>query len=907
MTVWRSTHVTSPPPGRGPGSPQRVRPRKDKRQGEALARRRVLAWSAGQKGKSTHTTCAPTTAMDATTDRGYGTSQLPLAGAVLCCTAIAHELRTQLATIGAQMGATIMLDLTSDVTHLIVGNTDSAKYRYVAKSREDVKVLSPAWLEALRQVWMQGHDHVDVAALEQEYRLPTLFGLKICLTGFDNPEHRRYIQETVDNNGGEYHGDLTKAVTHLIAAAPSGKKYDYALNWHMKVVSLEWFEQSLERGMILDETLFHPTLPIEERGIGAWDRQSTTPVSRKRSLDPDPSQALNPFRRKLRRSASTKFGNQSDALWAGITAVSMEREQDDGDDWTEHSTIEQGDSNAHTTASVAGGVPTVEDSTLYSNPIDAPASPSDVLAQGRSSNGLFEGRTVCPFGFDSEKTDILRQHLNSHGARVLSTSDVNNATSDELSRGFLIVPHDAEVDYTPIAERAKSLMSIVSNWWVERCLYGKRLVDPADDVLSRPFGKLKVSGFSDLSVNSTGFAGIELLHVTKVVALLGAVYDEHLSAKTSVIVCNSTGANSQKLKFAAEKRIPAVTSAWLSDCIRNCRLESYDDYRCNTSATPQIRDAKLKPRTSMDAPVGAGLEDSSSKPRHNKPQSAKIVSKPPVLRRPRTLELAPSADATSTDASNKSTPDQQDDSTLPNLDGHASLPLQHISANSPRRPSTSSASLKSAARARSSSAESLIRAVPAPAPKNQRTSTTSTTKSQLPQKPSPDPVIPTADDSLDPSEPSVPPQPHIPPKHVSAADKDYSDILAQLRANRKTAPLPAEAPDGQRRRRRLLGRATSTRSNQSAASSANATSNGEICLDGEGEEEEEDGDDGLAEEYEPSQRLGWEEPGAAKAREVMIKRLGGTIKEKSVVVQGIGMVMDEEVEVGGRSVRTRRR
>lgn len=83
------------------------------------------------------------------------------------------------------MGATIKLDLTSDVTHLIVGNTSSAKYRYVAKAREDVKVLLPEWLDALRTLWMEGDD-VDAAALEEQYRLPTFYGLKICLTGFDN-------------------------------------------------------------------------------------------------------------------------------------------------------------------------------------------------------------------------------------------------------------------------------------------------------------------------------------------------------------------------------------------------------------------------------------------------------------------------------------------------------------------------------------------------------------------------------------------------------------------------------------------------------------------------------------------------------------------------------------------------
>jgi DNA replication regulator DPB11 len=56
----------------------------------------------------------------------------------------------------------------------------------VAKSREDVKVLSPVWLEALRDIWMEGHDDLDMTALAAEYRLPTFFGLKICLTGFDD-------------------------------------------------------------------------------------------------------------------------------------------------------------------------------------------------------------------------------------------------------------------------------------------------------------------------------------------------------------------------------------------------------------------------------------------------------------------------------------------------------------------------------------------------------------------------------------------------------------------------------------------------------------------------------------------------------------------------------------------------
>lgn len=58
------------------------------------------------------------------------------------------------------------------------------------------------------------------------------------------------------------------------------------------------------------------------------------------------------------------------------------------------------------------------------------------------------------------------------------------------------MPHDVEVDALAgsIPGRAGSILNFVTNWWVERCLYGKRLVDPTDDVLSRPFNKLSING-----------------------------------------------------------------------------------------------------------------------------------------------------------------------------------------------------------------------------------------------------------------------------------------------------------------------------------------------------------------------------------------------------------------------------
>lgn len=251
-------------------------------------------------------------------------------------------LQSKYAEYAQQMGAEHKLDLTSDVTHLLIGNTDTPKYKYVAKEREDVKVLRPEWIDAVRNCWMEDK-HIDLNALDAEYRVPTLAGLKICITGFDECKHphhhvadshqrltvtfRAQLSKNVVENGGEYTGDLTKDVTHLIAAKPEGKKYEYGMLWQKKVVSLRWYKDTLERGMQLDETLYHPTIPAEEQGRGAWNRKMMVERSAKRPKED--TIAIEPPR-KLRRTASAKISSQNDNLWTDIVGgAGFERSTED--------------------------------------------------------------------------------------------------------------------------------------------------------------------------------------------------------------------------------------------------------------------------------------------------------------------------------------------------------------------------------------------------------------------------------------------------------------------------------------------------------------------------------------------------------------------------------------------------
>lgn len=83
------------------------------------------------------------------------------------------------------MGAVHRYDLTQEVTHLIVGGYETDKYRFVAKNRPDVRPMTVEWIEALRDIWIKDEE-IDMEALEKEYTLPVLHGLKFSMTGCDN-------------------------------------------------------------------------------------------------------------------------------------------------------------------------------------------------------------------------------------------------------------------------------------------------------------------------------------------------------------------------------------------------------------------------------------------------------------------------------------------------------------------------------------------------------------------------------------------------------------------------------------------------------------------------------------------------------------------------------------------------
>lgn len=199
---------------------------------------------------------------------------------------------------------------------------------------------------------------------------------------------RKQLEDQVIANGGDFRGDLTKNVSHLIAYKPTGAKYNFAKSWGIRIVSVEWLEQSLERGMVLDESLYDPLIEVSERGKNSWNREAPTlAVSNKRPREEVGKQGP----RKLRRTASAR--SISENFWPDIVARGVEVEDIKRSEWDEQPSVErmepENDSNIRNTEATDNNV----------RPL--------LQVKRPLSQGLFHGKKFYLHGFDATKVPMV--------------------------------------------------------------------------------------------------------------------------------------------------------------------------------------------------------------------------------------------------------------------------------------------------------------------------------------------------------------------------------------------------------------------------------------------------------------------------------------------------------------------
>ncbi|EGR50315.1 uncharacterized protein TRIREDRAFT_120897 [Trichoderma reesei QM6a] len=554
-------------------------------------------------------------------DEGYGIDpSVPFQGVIVCCTSIPPDQRTDIAQKVAELGGVHKYDLTPDVTHLVVGDYDTPKYRHVARERADIKAMDAAWINAVNELW-KNDDEIDLVALEKRYQLKALEtsgtepslqedtlpaargSLLICLTGFG--DERDKIAEMITQNGGQYSGDLTRRCSHLIVNKPEGKKFTAAKAWGLHTVTLDWLVQSVERGMILEESKFDPLLPPEEQGVGAWVKKDLKRSSLgKRARSAVVGGGRDEGVRKLRKTASMKLSSQRNDLWGDILGRSASREY----------------SFAHENPPGAPGAPAAAPTPAS----QVPTQPGYSLAQ--EEQGVFANCVFVVHGFPQQRAAILEQTVATLGGSIASSLQspamLSQPTDPEHYR-FLIVPQTSQPDTHP--EVPNEHIHVITEFYIENCLHNKRFFNPNEQVLGRPFPLFPIPAFSSLTVCSAAFTGIELNQVARAVAQLGGKYEESFRRSTNVLVCKSLMAmRKEKLKCALDWGVPVVSADWLWECISSGSLVPIQDF-----VYPELRKRRVKRRDPRD-PFVNDEDDAETEQQPRKAPETKPVAKPAV-------------------------------------------------------------------------------------------------------------------------------------------------------------------------------------------------------------------------------------------------------------------------------------
>ncbi|KAL1880020.1 protein kinase activating protein dpb11 [Diaporthe australafricana] len=580
----------------------------------------------------------------------------PFTGVVVCCTSIPTDHRSIIARKTDELGGIHKYDLTPDVTHLIVGEYDTPKYRHVAKERPDIKAMAVGWVDAVRNLWVRD-EQIDFPALEKEWCLKAFetgggaidnnqdagpkSTLNCCLSGFEDQNARQRIIDTIQSNGGDYTGDLSRHVTHLIVYKPEGKKYLAARNWGLHVVGLRWVYDCVERGMILDEKLYDPQLPKEDIGKGAWNKRAS--ANRRISLGKRQREAATKQeqgRRKLRKTASMKLNSQRDNMWGEILG---------------QPSVDQSASNL---ADDEPTQPLPSDSLLRSNASISRVSESIDMGRSLPSFGgaenkgdtIFASCCLYAFGFPPRQTDVLVNTVSSLGGLVVgSLADVS--ASEGMIRRFVIVPQSADQKSLPLLPDG---VDLITECFIERCLHRRALLDPKDHVIGRPFPVFPIEGFDKLSICTAGFTDVDLLQVDKSIRQLGARFEERFNAGSSLLLCASLGAvRKQKLDLALLWNVPVIKAEWLWACIsQGKRLSTksflFPELKARIT-TEKVAISKPLNRSKSTSDMSRKLTPKSLPERTEKPGRASLsgpdmsafdptplVSTDPPVRRPRT-------------------------------------------------------------------------------------------------------------------------------------------------------------------------------------------------------------------------------------------------------------------------------
>ncbi|KAK3844359.1 MAG: BRCT domain-containing protein [Linnemannia gamsii] len=149
---------------------------------------------------------------------------------------------------------------TSPTTHIISENLDIPDYKHAVA--RGIHIVTPEWVRR----------SIGTNIVQDPYGFsadPKMIFSGLCMATTGLPDYdRQVICAALDSFGGTYSATINMTVTHLIALAPSGAKYDYVSahpELNIKIVLPHWFQRCCNAKRLLSVAMYmFPDPPIQE-------------------------------------------------------------------------------------------------------------------------------------------------------------------------------------------------------------------------------------------------------------------------------------------------------------------------------------------------------------------------------------------------------------------------------------------------------------------------------------------------------------------------------------------------------------------------------------------------------------------------------------------------------------------
>jgi DNA replication regulator DPB11 len=444
---------------------------------------------------------------------------VPLDRVKFCSTGVPSDVREDVASKIKKMGGIHELHLLSDVKYLIVGSKDTDKYRFCLKNRYDIRFIEVYHVLDMYQKWLK-HEKIDLNC----YRLKIFKDMKICLSRLvlddliskyfgvsdDLETLKSTIMDLVSSNGGDISTSLSFSTHAMVTNDLQGKKYDMAKVWKIPVIHPIWVILSVRRAAVL-EYKHYDIQRLDAAHIDNFSDEIVEGLSRKRTREPENDE--NEAEQKKDLIIKRKNPKVWDSIMSTSVIVSKNTKKSEWDDEADsHEDGSRPNNNPFNSISI----PKVSTSSIL-NPHSAPL---------KKVSDLFKDKKFLVKFFHLKEQNILKKVIESHSGTILEEG------SSDLD--YLIIPSDFEVSKVPAHFRNYETLT---EWFIERSLHYSTLqIDQWGRPFYRPLSKssqsLKSLPPKGLNIGITGFQGIELLHITKMIEKLMIVPDDLTNAFT---------------------------------------------------------------------------------------------------------------------------------------------------------------------------------------------------------------------------------------------------------------------------------------------------------------------------------------------------------------------------------------